>query len=119
MSFSAEAVVLSTRLVVGGVAPIAGLRRLAASGFSIAVSSGLSRDNLLEALRGLGSDVARRPAAGTGLSSSSNSSSSSSEAAEATDGIAATSLPSRAGSSFFLAVRLGATTPASVAGSDQ
>ena len=118
MSSSAEAVVLSTRLATGGVAPTAGLRRLMTSGFSRALSSGSSRDSLFEALRGVGS-AAGGLAVGTGLSSSSRSVFSSSEAAVATDGMSATSLPSKAGSNFFFAARLGAAVPAPAAGSDQ
>ena len=119
MSSSAEAVAFKARLAAEEVAPVAGLRRFVASGFSRASTSGSSRDSLLEALRGVGPAAATELVAGTGLSSSSSSVSSPPEAAEATEGISAVSLPSRVGSSFFRAARLGAAVPATVAGSDQ
>ena len=110
---------LYTRTAVEEVVPAAGLRRFVASGFSRASSSGSSRDSLLEALRGVGPAAAAELAAGTGLSSSSSSVSSPSEAAVATEGMPAISLPSRAGSNFFLVAHLRAAVPATVAGSDQ
>ena len=119
MSSSAEAVDLKARLAAEEVAPVAGLRRFMASGFSRASTSGSSRDSLLEALRGVGPAAAAELAAGTGLSSSSSPVSSPSEAAAATEGISAVSLPSRVGSNFFRAARLGAAVPATVADSDQ